>query len=93
MSIVLFDDKTMACAISERISSTITGKSNLYLLELDYIPEANEDYWISKYYHLDGDMKEIGRSKLRFGVVSTKWEGKLYLASDSKRYNFIIIVR
>lgn len=93
MAIVLFSDGKLACACFERSSSTITGRSNLYLMELDEIPESSVNYWISKYYYLDGNMKEMPRAKLRFSKVKAKWEGKLYLARDSSKRNYVIIVR
>lgn len=93
MAIVLFDDDTIATACYEGNSENITGRSILYLLEMNHIPEANVNYWISKYYHLDGDMHEMRRAKLQFTSVSSRWEKKLYLARDSSGNNYVIIVR
>ena len=93
MAIVLFNDKTMACALFERLSDIVIGKSNLYLMELEEIPKTNVNYWLSKYYYLNGNMKEMPRAKLRFTKVEVKWKGKLYLASDSARKNYVVIVR
>ena len=91
MVLVLFEDGSMACVPFERGSQVITGNSTLYLLELTCIPEANVNYWISKYYHLNGNMEKMGRTKIMFSRVKAIWNEKLYQASDSCKNNYVII--